>query len=380
MGDGLLTLCLCGDVMLGRGIDQILPYPGDPTLWEKQVHDARAYVEWAEQVNGPFPRPVDFAWPWGDALAVLADWEPDVWILNLETSITSHDGFAPGKGIHYRMSPANLPCLLAARPDAAVLANNHVLDFGRRGLRDTLDALSFEAPSSRASLSAPGAGRDQAHAWRPAAIAVGDRVRVLIFAFGMPSSGIPGEWAASDDRAGVGFVGEPTDAAAAEIADRVGRVKRTGDLVVASIHWGSNWGYEVFRDQEAFAHRLIDGGVDLIHGHSSHHPRPVEVYRDRVIFYGCGDFINDYEGIGGHEVYRHDLRLLYRVSVEVDSGRLVDLRMAPMRARQMRLHHASRTDRGWLRDVLDRCSCAYGSRVDIDRDGTLVLRRESATA
>ncbi len=372
MGDGLLTLCLCGDVMLGRGIDQILPNAGDPALREPDVHDARTYVELAEQVNGPIPRPVDFAWPWGDALQVLADSEPDVWILNLETSITSHHGFAAGKRIHYRMSPANVPCLLAARPDAAVLANNHVLDFGRRGLQDTLDALS---PSSGARLSAPGAGRDRARAQRPATIAVGERARVLIFAFGMPSSGVPGAWAATDDRAGVDFVAKPTDAAAVEISERVRRVKRAGDLVVASIHWGSNWGYDVSRDQVAFAHRLIDGGVDLIHGHSSHHPRPIEVYRDRVILYGCGDFINDYEGIGGREEYRGDLRLLYQASIEVDSGRLVDLRMVPMQARQMRLRHAARTDREWLRGVLDRCSRDYGSRVDIDRDGTLLLRR-----
>ena len=370
MGDGLLTLCLCGDVMLGRGIDQILPYPGDPALREPDVHDARTYVELAERVNGAIPRPVDFAWPWGDALEVLADLEPDVWILNLETSITSHDGFAPGKHVHYRMSPANVPCLLAARPDAAVLANNHVLDFGRRGLQDTVDALYH------ARLSAPGAGRDRAQARRPATIAVGDRARVLIFAFGMPSSGVPGAWAATDDRAGVDFVGKPTDAAAVEISERVRRVKRAGDLVVVSIHWGSNWGYDVSQDEVAFAHRLIDGGVDLIYGHSSHHPRPIEVYRDRVILYGCGDFINDYEGIGGREAYRDDLRLLYQASIEVDSGRLVDLRMVPMQARQMRLHHAARTDREWLREALDRCSRDYGSRVDIDPDGTLVLRCE----
>ena len=145
--------------------------------------------------------------------------------------------------------------------------------------------------------------------------------------------------------------------------------------MVASIHWGSNWGFDVFRDQVAFAHRLIDGGVDLIHGHSSHHPRPIEVYRDRVIFYGCGDFINDYEGIAGHEAYRGDLRLLYQASIEAETGRLVDLRMVPMQARQMRLHHATRTDREWLRGALDRCSRDHGSRVDIDLDGTLVLRR-----
>ena len=54
-------------------------------------------------------------------------------------------------------------------------------------------------------------------------------------------------------------------------------------------------------DQVRFAHRLIDGGVDLVHGHSSHHPRPIEVFRGKLVLYGCGDCINDYEGISGHQ-------------------------------------------------------------------------------
>jgi poly-gamma-glutamate capsule biosynthesis protein CapA/YwtB (metallophosphatase superfamily) len=56
----------------------------------------------------------------------------------------------------------------------------------------------------------------------------------------------------------------------------------------------------VDEDQVRFARRLIDGGVDVIHGHSSHDLRPVEVYRGRLILYGCGDCIDDYEGISGH--------------------------------------------------------------------------------
>jgi hypothetical protein len=53
--------------------------------------------------------------------------------------------------------------------------------------------------------------------------------------------------------------------------------------VVVTIHWGANWGYGVPADQVRFAHRLIDGGISLIHGHSSHHPRRVEVYRGQAI-------------------------------------------------------------------------------------------------
>jgi poly-gamma-glutamate synthesis protein (capsule biosynthesis protein) len=139
VGDGVVTVFACGDVMPGRGVDQILPHPGDPELREPYVRDARAYVDLAEDAHGPIPRPVSFGWPWGDALRVLEEIAPDVRVINLETSITASRGFAPGKAICYRMSPGNVPCVAAARPDVCALANNHVLDFGRRGLLDTLD-------------------------------------------------------------------------------------------------------------------------------------------------------------------------------------------------------------------------------------------------
>src|SRR5262249_22222239 len=128
--------------MTGRGVDQILAHPGDPRLREPYVSDAREYVRLAERVAGPIPRPAGPTWPWGDALAVLGRFAPDVRVINLETSVTRSSEFAPGKSICYRMNPANIGCLTAARPDACALANNHALDFGRPGLAQTLSALS----------------------------------------------------------------------------------------------------------------------------------------------------------------------------------------------------------------------------------------------
>ena len=368
MADELTTVFLCGDVMLGRGIDQILPHPGDPALRERLVRDARTYVELAEAVNGRIPRPVDFSWPWGDALGVLDEIAPDMRVVNLETAATSFGRFAPGKGVHYRMSPANLPCLSVAGPDACVLANNHVLDFGRQGLEETLETLAG------AGLRAVGAGRDGSEAWRPAVVPVAGGGRVLVFSIGTRSSGIPGSWAATDRRAGVGFVRDVSDAAAGEVVDRVQQCKEPGDLAVASIHWGSNWGYQVPREQVCFAHRLIDGGVDVVHGHSSHHPRPIEVYRDKLVLYGCGDLVNDCEGIRGYEEYRGDLRLMYVVAVRPGTGEVAELRMTPMRARRMRLQRASNAEAMWLQGVLDRVSRGFGTRVALDAGGMLVLR------
>lgn len=364
-----VTVFLCGDVMLGRGVDRILPHPGDPALQEAYMRDARAYVELAEHANGMIPRPADFSWPWGEALTVLAEAAPDARVVNLETSVTQHDEFAPGKAVHHRMSPANLPCLAAARPDVCALANNHVLDFGRRGLEETLDALAS------AGLPGAGAGRDATAARRPAITPVRDGVRMLVVSVGMASSGIPSSWAATDERPGVDFLARPSTAAAAVVVERVRQVKRPGDIAVVSIHWGPNWGYQVSRDEVRFAHALIDGGVDIVHGHSSHHPRPVEVYRGKLVLYGCGDFIDDYEGITGYEQYRDDLRLLYLVSVEVDTGRVTGLRMVPLQARRMRLEHASHEDSAWLRAVLDRVSRSSGVRIDSGTDGALALRQ-----
>jgi len=161
VGVGLLTVFLCGDVMAGRGVDQVLPRPGDPELRERYAADARASGGLAERAHGPIPRPAGFAWPGGGALPVLADAAPDVRVINRETRITRSRGFAAGKAICYRVSPGNVPCLAAVRPGACALANNHVLDFGRRGLADTLQAVSG------AGRRAAGAGRDAGQARRP---------------------------------------------------------------------------------------------------------------------------------------------------------------------------------------------------------------------
>ena len=145
MPDGVVRLLLGGDVMTGRGVDQILPHPGDPTLHEHSVRDARRYVELASALNGPIPRPVGFSWPWGDALRAIDEEAPDLRLVNLETSVTRNDDYDPGKGVHYRMNPDNVGCLTVARLDVCTLANNHVLDFGIRGLEETLDVLAAAA-------------------------------------------------------------------------------------------------------------------------------------------------------------------------------------------------------------------------------------------
>jgi poly-gamma-glutamate synthesis protein (capsule biosynthesis protein) len=363
-----IDVFVCGDVMTGRGIDQVLPHPADPVLYEAYVRDARGYVRLAERVNGPIPQRVDFAYIWGDALGALQWAGTDVRIINLETSITSGADAWPGKGIHYRMHPRNIGCLAAARIDCCCLANNHLLDWGYAGLAETLRTLD------RAGIARAGAGGNAAEAAAPAVLDVPGKGRVLVFSMGSTTSGIPREWGATEDRPGVNLLEDLSEATARRVASRIRVAKRPGDVTVASIHWGRNWGYDIPAEQSHFAHRLVEGGVDIVHGHSSHHAKALEVYRDCPILYGCGDFLDDYEGISGHEGFRSDLRLAYLLRVDPRQGRLVEARLLPMQARRFRLNRAAAADAEWLRDLLNRLGSPLGTRVQLAGDSSLSLR------
>jgi len=292
--------------------------------------------------------------------------QPDARIINLETAVTRSNDRVQ-KGINYRMSPENAACLGDAKIDCCTLANNHVLDWGRAGLRETLATLQ------QLNIKVAGAGRNELDAKAPAVLNLA-KARLLIFAFGSPTSGVPLDWAAAGDAAGINLLSELSEAKALLVADQIMALRRPGDLIVVSIHWGTNWGYHVSDEQRKFAHRLIDkAGVSIIHGHSSHHPRPIEIYRDRLILYGCGDFLNDYEGIPGYERYRDDLTLMYFIDLDPTGGSLQALKLVPLQIKNFRLSIPMQRDIRWIQLTLDRECRRFGTKVLLEPDGQLVV-------
>jgi len=364
-----VTLFMTGDVMTGRGIDQVLPYPADPIIYEGYMKSAKGYVQIAEEANGPIPRPTAFSYIWGDALEELERRKPDLKLINLETSITASTDFWKDKGINYRMHPQNIPVLTRAGIDFCALANNHVLDWGYAGLLETLQTLK------KANIISSGVGRNLSAAAAPAVTAIPGKGRVMMFSFGLESSGIPLSWAATADKPGVNLLKDLSDNTVRHISQTVRKIKQKNDIVVASIHWGGNWGYKVPGRQKKFAHRLIDAaGVDIIHGHSSHHVKGIEVYKQKLILYGCGDFINDYEGISGHEEFRANLSLMYFVTVDPSTGKLGQLKMIPTQMRRFRVNRASSEATLWLKDTLNREGVRFGTQVILDKENALLMR------
>jgi poly-gamma-glutamate synthesis protein (capsule biosynthesis protein) len=363
-----ITLFLCGDVMIGRGIDQILPQHCEPHLFEPYMRSALGYVELAEHACGPLARPVGFDYVWGDALAELERAAPEARIINLETSLTSSEDARPDKHIHYRAHPANARCLTVAKIDCCVLANNHVLDWGVRGLEETLGTLHA------AGLRTAGAGRDAAEAAAPAVIELAADHRVLVFAFGMESAGVPSDWAATKRKPGVRVLRDLSAKTADRVAASVAAARHAGDIAVVSIHWGGNWGYEISRAEREFAQRLIDAGAaDVVHGHSSHHPKAIQIHRDRPILYGCGDFLNDYEGISGHESFRSELALMYFPTLDAASGKLTRFALTPTRIRGFRVNLVKDEEAAWLAATLDREGRRFGTRVEREADNRLFV-------
>ena len=367
-----MTLFLCGDVMLGRGVDQILPHPGDPALREGYLADARGLRRtWRRRRADRIPAPVAPCWPWGEALRLLEEAAPDVRIVNLETAVTRSDEFAPGKAVHYRMHPGNVSALAAARPDVCVLANNHVLDFGRPGLDETLRSLAA------AGLRAAGAGRSADEAYAPAAVPSATGGRVLLFALGARSSGVPPDWAAAAAgrrRLRARAVGRhggrrgPAGCGRRSVRATSRSSPCTGDPTGATSFRASR---SASRTPWWTAASTSSTGIPRTI------PGPSRCTASKLILYGCGDFIDDYEGITGYEAYRDDLRL--RLPRLGGRGHRVAGRGAHGAAavRRMRLEPAVDKDRRWLRATLDRIS--NGVHITQAADGALRLLPATAT-
>lgn len=362
-----MKLFLCGDVMTGRGIDQILPHPCAPVLYERYMSSAVDYVALAIERSGRIPRPVTVDYIWGDALTELEARSPDFRIANLETAITDRGRPEP-KGINYRMNPRNTGCLTAAKLDCCMLANNHTGDWGTEGLADTLVALSG------AGIAVTGAGRSLDEASRPVVLGPDAGERLVIFAYTCQSSGTPASWAAGPNTPGVNYIPDISAVSAGRVAKFVASRTDGAAVVAVSVHWGKNWGYDIPEEHRRFAHALIDSGVvDLVYGHSSHHPKAIEVYKNRAIFYGCGDFINDYEGIRGHEEYRPELVLGYFLEIGRLGKGVKRLEMVPFRLKKLRVNRASRQEAKWLEERMRGECDRFGHRILCGDDGALTL-------
>ena len=365
-------LNFAGDVMLGRLVDQ---------LFHEHVHEPSEAAALSSFLHShPQLRNYSFEHPWGNTLPL---WKSgDLNLINLETAATTHPEPWPAKVFNYRMHPTNIQALHAANIDYAGLANNHTLDFCREGLVETVRTLKD------ASIAFAGAGESADEARRPAILplpgashseetgAASHQIHVY------SASDHPSDWSKEP---GFNLINFSASTRARLKADLTKSTTPKPSLKIFSVHWGPNYSWNPDDSICSLAHFLIDEcGVDIIHGHSSHHIQGVEKYKGKLIIYGCGDFVDDYAVNPG---YRNDLSAVWRVTVKENGGNnndsiyneltLKTLEIFPTRIKLFQAHRLdpSDADHQWVKSKLQDLCHDFGTSLSsqLGDQGQLVL-------
>ena len=198
----------------------------------------------------------------------------DLFIANLECALSDRGDPKPFKWATLRASPT-VPRLLR-RLDVAVLANNHVSDFGEIGVLDTIETLK------RCGIQPVGYGANLVEAARPAVVEKSG-VRLAIAAQCCPTTN--GENLATHQTPGVAPLGMATLKQAIEGA------RLQCDALIIYLHWGCEWVHDPAPDQLRLARYAIECGADAVVGCHSHTIQSYEQYRGRWIFYGLGNYL-----------------------------------------------------------------------------------------
>jgi poly-gamma-glutamate synthesis protein (capsule biosynthesis protein) len=351
---------LLGAVLAGTGLSGCLGSVAEPACPPTVGTDERVCIGFTGDVM--LGRNVDETWRdrdpagvWGsmaDPLQAL-----DGLVVNLECAVSERGEKTPGRGFYFRASPDwAVPALQHAGTSVAGLANNHLLDFGPRALRDTVTHLED------GGIATTGAGDDRKAAFAPAVTTVADiDVAVVALTDQAPT------YAAQGNASGTAFTTLSTDDPLSKrrVDAALSRAREQDpDILVATLHWGPNWEVRPSETQQDVAHWLVDRGVDVVHGHSAHVVQGVETYRGRPIIYDAGDFVDDYlvkEGL------HNDRSFLFELVV--DDGTFEALRLVPVEIAGSAVGRASETAAAWLRDRMRTLSEPFGTTIERAGDG-----------
>ena len=289
-----ITLLLRGDVMIGRGVARHLK--------RRPRHQVFTSLNVPKSV--------------------------DIIHFNLESVVSELHPEWPWKMYRFRSESSLLPRALSlkyltqyrsAQKTSLVvsLANNHALDFGREGLRETLKHLD------QAGVAHVGAGLNTTQAWSPKIIERrGQSVGFLSITDHCGCLDMCG-WLPTPARSGVAYA-YLSGGAWETLLEATRRLRARVEVVVISLHSGPNYMSEVPDWQQELGRALIDAGATIIVMHSAHHVLPYERYRSGLIFYALGDLMNDYRF---NQKYRSDLGATALVKLHVKEPPTVVLRL-----------------------------------------------------
>jgi poly-gamma-glutamate synthesis protein (capsule biosynthesis protein) len=200
----------------------------------------------------------------------------DIAFCNLECAISPKATGDPYHNI-FCIKPGEAKGLSFAGFDLISLANNHVLDGGKKGLLSTMEFLTKE------KIKFVGAGKTKTESTLPTLFEVRG-VKIVFLAFNL----YPMDWISFS-------VNDPTMAFydSSWVKEIIGKLKNEVDVIVISLHWGMEYRRSPTSSQMRIAHQLIDAGANLILGHHPHVVQKIEEYKEGIIVYSLGNFVFD---------------------------------------------------------------------------------------
>ncbi|MBM7703091.1 CapA family protein [Metabacillus iocasae] len=246
--DDELTLTMVGDIMMGRHIKEITDRYGEDFVFR----NVKGFFEKSDYVSGNYEHPV---------------------IMGQEESYEKLE-----KNIHLSSTEQDLQTVKDAGFDVLSLANNHTMDFGSKGIEDTMQAFKQN------KVEYVGAGNNIDEAKEAISYKEVDGVRIATVGFN--DTLVPG-MKADENRPGV-LSADPD-----LIFEVIQKAKENADLIVVNAHWGQEYDVEPSPRQEGLAKAMVDAGADVIVGHHPHVVQSFDVYNGAVIFYSLGNFVFD---------------------------------------------------------------------------------------
>jgi len=248
-----IELIFVGDIMLDRGVKYMVEKHGNN----------------------------DFSFPFFKIADEIKN--ADLIIANLESQI-SNKGSNAGSIYSFRAPIEAMQGLIYAGIDIVSLANNHSLDYGSQALKDSLERLVNN------NISPIGAGNEY-QAFSPTIKTInGSTNSPLSLAFFAYTDQMPVSAQAKGENFGIAVINKDN---IARIKTDIELAKQLTDIVVVSLHWGTEYAKEPSLEQTNLAQNIIDAGADLVIGHHPHVIQKYEKYKNGYIFYSLGNFIFD---------------------------------------------------------------------------------------
>lgn len=270
-----IRMVAVGDVMLSRGVER--------TMMAKK----------------------NYKYPFIATSQFMAD--ADIVFGNLETSIIK------GRTINdlemvFKTDPESVIGLKFAGFNVLSIANNHIMNFGRAGLASTIDNLD------KNGIMHVGAGLKEENIYRPAFKEIkGTKFAFLGFTYNHDLRKY-----SNGDLYGV------ADMDKEKMQDAIKKARSEADVVIVSMHAGTEYEISAGSFQEDFAHEAIDAGADVIIGHHPHVVQNAEIYKGKYIFYSLGNFVFD-------QMWSNETRMGSMVEIIFQGKEIKNIRLIPIK-------------------------------------------------